>query len=114
MKISLSTLLSQIPGAPIELWPNGERYAEGLKHGTMSLGFYAPEDSDPQQPHAQDEIYIVQTGTSNFILNEQSMSLAAGDAVFVPAGAVHRFLDFSTDFGTWVIFWGPDGGETND
>ena len=24
---------------------------------------------------------------------------------------VHRFLDFSTDFAVWVVFWGPAGGE---
>ena len=24
---------------------------------------------------------------------------------------VHRFVDFSDDFGTWVVFWGPEGGE---
>ena len=77
----------------------------------MSLGFYAPVESDPQKPHKRDEIYIVQSGSSKFVLNGESMSLAAGDAVFVPAGAEHHFASFSSDFGAWVIFWGPDGGE---
>jgi mannose-6-phosphate isomerase-like protein (cupin superfamily) len=112
MKISLKSLLSQIPGSPSEQWPAGERYALGFEHGTMSLGFYAPVGSDPQHPHKRDEIYIVQAGTSGFVLGDDTFSLSAGDAVFVPAGAVHRFEDFSTDFGTWVIFWGPDGGES--
>jgi quercetin dioxygenase-like cupin family protein len=35
----------------------------------------------------------------------------AGDAFFVPAGQVHRFEHFSDDFVTWVVFWGPPGGE---
>ena len=26
-------------------------------------------------------------------------------------GAVHRFEHFSSDFATWVVFWGPPGGE---
>jgi len=77
----------------------------------MSLGYYAPIGSDPQKPHNQDEIYIVQCGTSTFVLEEETLRLSAGDAVFVPAGAVHRFEDFSPDFGTWVIFSGPEGGE---
>ena len=34
-----------------------------------------------------------------------------GDAIFVPAGAVHRFEDFTDDFGTWVIMYGREGGE---
>jgi hypothetical protein len=29
----------------------------------------------------------------------------------VPAGVEHRFEEFSGDFGTWVIFYGPEGGE---
>ena len=114
MKTSLSEVLAQIPGPPSEKWPDGERYAEAFEHGTMSLGFYAPVGSDPQSPHEQDEIYIVHSGTSEFVLNDERLDLAAGDAVFVPAGARHRFENFSADFGTWVVFWGPRGGEAAD
>jgi len=111
MKVSLEKLKSRIPGSRSEQWPDGERYAVGFEHGTMSLGFYAPVGSDPQHPHEQDEIYIVESGTSSFTLDGRTLTLAAGDAVFVPAGAAHRFENFSPDFGTWVIFWGPAGGE---
>lgn len=27
------------------------------------------------------------------------------------AGTEHAFADFSDDFATWVIFWGPEGGQ---
>lgn len=114
MKTSLKDLLSRIPGPPTDQWPGGARYAVGFEHGTMTLEFYAPIGSDPQQPHKRDEIYIIQSGTSRFQLKDKTVSLAAGDAVFVPAGAEHRFLDFSSDFGTWVIFWGPEGGERSE
>jgi hypothetical protein len=30
---------------------------------------------------------------------------------FSPAGVPHLFEDFTDDFGTWVIFYGPEGGE---
>jgi mannose-6-phosphate isomerase-like protein (cupin superfamily) len=80
----------------------------------MSLGFYAPVGADPQGPHKRDEIYIVHSGTSTFVLEDATVYLAAGDAVFVPAGAAHRFEGFSADFSTWVVFWGPNGGETSD
>lgn len=108
MKTSLSELLANIPGAPSEQWPGGERYALGFEHGTMSLGFYAPVGADPQGPHKRDEIYIVQSGASEFVLEAERFKLVAGDAVFVPAGAVHRFENFSPGFGAWVVFWGPD------
>jgi mannose-6-phosphate isomerase-like protein (cupin superfamily) len=111
MKVSLSDLLARIPGAPSAQWPKGERYALGFEHGTTSLGLYAPVGADPQTPHKRDEIYIVQSGTSVFVLGNDRLSLAGGDAVFVPAGAVHRFEDFSANFAAWVVFCGPQGGE---
>lgn len=114
MKVSLSDLLARIPGVPSPQWPQGERYALAFEHGTMSLGFYAPIGADPQTPHERDEIYIVQSGSSAFVLGNDKLSLSAGDAVFVPAGVIHRFEDFSADFATWVVFWGPEGGEGSD
>jgi len=113
MKISLEKLRSQIPGSPTDQWPDGVRYAVGFEHGTMTLEFYAPVGTDPQQPHKRDELYIIQSGTSDFQLGDETMSVTAGDAIFVPAGAEHRFVEFSADFATWVIFWGPEGGESN-
>ena len=87
-----------------------------LKHGSMSLRYYAPRGIDSQTPYTQDEIYIIAQG-AGFIVSGASeaelerRAFTAGDAIFVPAGHVHRFVDFSDDFGTWVIFWGPEGGE---
>ena len=31
---------------------------------------------------------------------------------FVAAGTVHRFENFSGDLTLWVIFYGPEGGES--
>jgi oxalate decarboxylase/phosphoglucose isomerase-like protein (cupin superfamily) len=90
-----------------------------LRHGTMTLRWYAPRGHDAQRPHAQDEIYLVAAGHGTFALGRDEGSLERapfeeGDAIFVPAGWVHRFEDFSDDFATWVVFWGPDGGEAED
>ena len=111
MKASFAELLQQIPGPVSDKWPSGERFATAFAHGTMSVELYAPVGHDPQTPHDQDELYFVVAGRSEFVLQEQRMHLAAGDAVFVPAGAVHRFEHFSDDFATWVVFWGVRGGE---
>jgi mannose-6-phosphate isomerase-like protein (cupin superfamily) len=35
-----------------------------------------------------------------------------GDVLFVPAGVEHHFENFTDDLATWVIFYGPEGGET--
>lgn len=104
-------LLRQIPGAVTAAWPEGERFVQALAHGSMSVELYAPTGVDPQQPHAQDELYFVNTGTSDFVLAAQRSSVGPGSVLFVPAGCEHRFEHFSADFSTWVVFWGSQGGE---
>jgi mannose-6-phosphate isomerase-like protein (cupin superfamily) len=71
-----------------------------------------PIGADPQRPHTRDEIYIVQSGSSEFVLNGERMNLTVGDAVFVPAGTDHRFENFSAGFGAWVVFWGSDARDS--
>jgi mannose-6-phosphate isomerase-like protein (cupin superfamily) len=85
----------------------------------LLLRYYAPRGRDPQTPHEQDEIYIVASGSGTFALGRDEAALerrpfGPGDAIFAPAGWVHRFEDFTPDFATWVIFWGPKGGEETD
>jgi mannose-6-phosphate isomerase-like protein (cupin superfamily) len=89
----------------------GRRYAEPFKHGTMRLGYYAPRGHDPQQPHEQDELYFIEAGTGTFVCDEERSTFGPGDALFVPAHAIHRFEEFTDDFAAWVVFWGPQGGE---
>jgi len=86
-------------------------YGVLLEHGTLELGYYKPNGVDPQQPHSQDEIYVIQSGSGMFVLGEDRQPFETGEALFVPAGVVHRFEDFSDDFAAWVIFYGPSGGE---
>lgn len=92
--------------------PDGDkRYFYPIRHGTMRVGLYAPRGRDAQQPHTQDEIYIVQKGSGTFLKGGERKAFKAGDVIFVEAGIEHRFEDFSDDFETWVVFWGPEGGE---
>jgi len=88
-------------------------YGVLVEHGSMELGFYKPDGVDPQTPHSQDEIYIVQQGTGTFCSGDGRQPFEAGEALFVPAGIEHRFEDFSDDFCAWVVFYGPDGGEAD-
>ena len=104
-------LLERLPGPSSAQWPDGERFVRAFAHGTMSVELYAPRGTDPQQPHAQDELYFVLSGRGNFVLSGTTCPFAPGDVFFVPAGAEHRFERFSEDFATWVVFWGPRGGE---
>lgn len=103
--------LARLPGPPHALWPQGVRSASLLRHGSMELKVYAPKGSDPQEPHTRDELYVVIKGHGRFDNGGVITRFEAGDAIFVPAHRPHRFVEFSEDFATWVIFYGPEGGE---
>ncbi|MBC7801837.1 MAG: cupin domain-containing protein [Gemmatimonadaceae bacterium] len=104
----------------------GRSTALMLAHGTMELRWFAPREADPQTPHDRDELYIIVSGTGVFmraveaqpfddvalpLRGEERVEFAPGDALFVPAGAIHRFETFSDDFAAWIVFYGPEGGE---
>ena len=93
--------------------PVGNLAAPVLAHGSMLVEHYAPRGVDTQQSHTRDELYVVIAGTGSFVNGETRHPFGPGDMIFVPAGVAHRFEDFSDDFATWVIFYGPEGGEAN-
>jgi len=64
-----------------------------------------------QGPHDRDELYVVASGSGTFVRGAERVAFGQGDALFVPAGVEHRFEEFSDDFGTWLVFYGPPGGE---
>jgi mannose-6-phosphate isomerase-like protein (cupin superfamily) len=99
------TGLDQLPG------PGGDRSIELFRHGTLTVKLYAPRGTDPQTPHSRDEVYVIATGKGRFRLGSDETSFGPGDMLFVPAGKEHRFTEFSDDFATWVLFYGPEGGE---
>ena len=105
MRLTVADGLGRLPG------PEGERFVELFRRGTLSVELYAPRTNDPQAPHAQDEVYVVVSGTGMFRNGAHLHPFAPGDLLFVPAGVVHRFEDFSDDFVVWVVFYGPRGGE---
>ena len=111
MKAHARDLLALLPGKIDAQWPDGERFVRALAHASMSVELYAPIGTDPQSPHSQDELYFVISGSGEFVNGDERMNFSQGSAFFVPAGQAHRFENFSTDFATWVVFWGPHGGE---
>src|SRR2546422_4598180 len=62
----------------------------------LELGVYvlvAPEP-DRQQPHADDEVYVVLEGSGTLDVEGERVELGEGHAAFVPAGAEHRFVGY--------------------
>lgn len=87
------------------------RFVTAFSHGQLEVELYAPRDKDTQQPHPRDEIYVVAAGAGDFVMGNERVRFSAGDALFAPAGMVHRFEGFTAHFAAWVMFYGPDGGE---
>jgi len=94
-----------------ELKKSGKLFTELFSHGTLSVEVFKPQKTDEQTPHDKDEVYVVIAGKGEFSCGDEVYPFEAGDFLFVPAGVEHRFVDFSEDFSTWVIFYGPSGGE---
>ena len=71
----------------------------------LEIGVYvlvAPEP-DRQQPHADDEVYIVLEGHGVLDVEGEQVDLREGHALFVPAGAEHRFSGYE-ELSLLVIF----------
>ena len=71
----------------------------------LEIGVYvlvAPEP-DRQQPHADDEVYVVLSGSGVLDVEGESLDLHEGQAAFVPAGADHRFVGYE-QLAVLVIF----------
>lgn len=86
-------------------------FANLLRRGSLSVKIFRPKEVDRQTPHEQDEVYVIISGTGYFAHDGERHEVIPGEVLFVPAGSEHRFEDFSEDFTTWVIFYGPRGGE---
>lgn len=99
--------MARLPG------PNGERFVPVLEHGSLLVEIFAPRGHDPQTPHTRDEVYVVIEGEGVFVNGPTRVRFAPGDVLFVPAGVVHRFEDFTDDLMVWVFFYGPEGGEAS-
>jgi mannose-6-phosphate isomerase-like protein (cupin superfamily) len=71
----------------------------------LELGVYvlvAPE-ADRQQPHDDDEVYVVLEGSGVLDVEGTSVAVEEGTTVFVEAGADHRFSAYE-QLAVLVIF----------
>ena len=75
----------------------------GLEVGVYVL--VAPEP-DRQQPHEDDELYVVLEGSGVLDVEGEATPVREGSAVFVPAGAQHRFTGYE-GLSVLVIFARP-------
>jgi mannose-6-phosphate isomerase-like protein (cupin superfamily) len=94
-----------------KLKSSGKEFLELFTHGSLSVEIYKPKHLDNQKPHERDEVYFIISGSGIFYHEGKRTNFQHGDFLFVAAGKEHRFENFTQDFVTWVLFYGPKGGE---
>jgi mannose-6-phosphate isomerase-like protein (cupin superfamily) len=85
-----------IQGAKDRLAAAGGGYEVVHESPGIEIGVYvlvAPEP-DRQQAHDDDEVYVILEGRGTLDVEGTTVDLREGHAVFVPAGADHRFTGY--------------------
>ena len=83
-------------------------YTEHLRVPALSVGTYVLRAGEPdgQQPHTEDEIYVVLRGRARLWTPDLTVEVSPGSVAFVPAHEPHRFVDIGEDLHVLVVF-GP-------
>ena len=83
---------------------------EFLRSSKLYCGLYVlpAGTKDPQQPHADDEVYYVVKGSGVIQVNGEDMPLQEGSVVFVAADADHHFHTITEDL-TLLVFFEASG-----
>ena len=107
----MATFKMELAHAIERLNDHPQEFITLFQHGSLEVELYRPLAIDKQNPHDRDEVYIIASGSATFTLEGRQTSVKQGDFLFAPAHQQHKFDSFSPDFSTWVLFYGPSGGE---
>ena len=86
-------------------------WVEHLRVVDLSVGTYSlPAGSvDAQEPHTEDEIYVVLRGRAALATGDASADAGPGSVIYVPAGEPHRFVNIVEDLVVLVLFAPAEG-----
>lgn len=86
----------------------GRLYHEFLRVPALSVGLYVlpAGGTDPQQPHAEDEMYYVVAGDATVWVAGEDRAVGPGAVIYVAAGVEHRFHSISAEL-TLLVFFAP-------
>ena len=91
---------------------SGELYLEFLRRESLSCGLYVLEAGadDPQEPHQEDEVYLVLEGRARLEVGGQDEPVGPGSVVFVARTVPHRFADVTERLSVLVFFAPAESG----
>jgi mannose-6-phosphate isomerase-like protein (cupin superfamily) len=84
----------------------GDLYLEFLRRDSMSCGLYVLEAgaADPQEPHQEDEVYVVLGGRGRLLVGDDDRPVGPGSVAFVARTVPHRFHDVTERLSLLVFF----------
>jgi len=97
---------------PVE--PYGTHWVEQFRVPDLSVGTYSIPvgGTDDQDPHTEDEIYVITSGRASFESGGRRVAVEPGMVIFVAAGEVHRFLEITQDLAALVLFGPAEGSRS--
>jgi mannose-6-phosphate isomerase-like protein (cupin superfamily) len=89
-------------------------YQEFLRSRDLSVGVYRLDVGavDSQQPHTEDEVYHVLAGRATFTADGETVEVAAGMCLFVPALQQHGFHHITEALEVLVVFGPAEGSRS--
>jgi mannose-6-phosphate isomerase-like protein (cupin superfamily) len=84
----------------------GRPYLEFLRRDALSVGLYVLEVGEPdqQQPHQEDEVYVVVAGRATLTVAAVDHPVGPGSIVYVARTVAHRFHDVTERLSVLVFF----------
>jgi quercetin dioxygenase-like cupin family protein len=88
-----------------------QHWLEFLHVPSLSMGLYRLKagQADEQQPHTEDEVYLVISGRASFRAGGQEQAVVPGSLIFVERTVEHRFVDITENLTVLVFFAPPEG-----
>lgn len=105
MKFTVKEMLELLPLPANDKWINGVWDVEPFRKAGVKLVFFAPDVTDHQTYHDEDELYFIVRGSGEIVISGERTVFNVGDVFFVAANVEHRFENFSNDFATWAVFF---------
>jgi mannose-6-phosphate isomerase-like protein (cupin superfamily) len=84
-------------------------YVEHFRSADLSVGTYSipARGIDDQEPHGEDEIYVVTAGRATIETASGSAEVGPGSVVYVASSEEHRFVSIDGDLSLLVLFAPP-------
>ena len=96
-----------------QLAADGEMETELMREVSFSLRVmrFEPGDEDQMHAHAEEEVYVVNTGEATLVTEDESVAVASGDVIHLGSGTDHQFVDFNDEFAVTVMYAPAEGSQ---